>query len=217
MKKLISFILAAVVLLGLVPVHALASESSSITREDVIAMACEVFPEHEAQIRGDTPIQVASSRNANDDLLGNIVVCETRMNENGEIFTYRQYSRGLSFVQCFLDIRNLVTSSGSGYANRKCDLYFTCNASDEVLIVKNFSYTLVQGGYDVINNYGTINTSTAIAKITGYQLRENASNNAYVNYSATYTPNVQSIHADIKVTFHVEVGDESCTYYVQQS
>lgn len=72
MKKLISTILVALIILSVVSSPAYAAEVDPVTHNEAVELACDVFPEYEAQIRGNNPIQKDFSRNADNNLLGNI-------------------------------------------------------------------------------------------------------------------------------------------------
>ena len=57
MKKLISSILVALIILSGVSTPAYATEVDTITHNEAVELACDVFPEYEVQIRGNNPIQ----------------------------------------------------------------------------------------------------------------------------------------------------------------
>lgn len=212
MKKLISSILVALIILSAVAAPAYAAEVDTFTLNDAVELACDVFPEYEVQIRGNNPIQKDFSRNADNGFFENIVVCETRITEDGEIFTYQEDARG-AVVVTFTHGSSLVdSSSGTGYAYRKCNLVMYCNVSSEILQVKNFEYTHVQGGYDVINSYGSTDSSTATVRYVIGNTQETADMNAFVHYYVSFTANKQGLSGEVQAYLQAEVGDESCVY-----
>ncbi len=127
MKKLISSILVALIILSVVSAPAYAAEVDTVTLNDAVELACDVFPEYEAQIRGNNPIQKDFSRNSDNNVLGNIVVCKTRITEDGEIFTYQEDARGVVVVTFSHGSTLVDSASGTGYAYRKCNLVVYCN------------------------------------------------------------------------------------------
>lgn len=212
MKKLISSVLAALIILSVVSAPAYAAEVDTVTLNDAVELACDVFPEYEAQIRGNNPIQKDFSRNAGNNLFENIVVCETRITEDGEIFTYQEDARG-AVVVTFTHGSTLVdSSSGTGYAYRKCNLVMYCSVSSEILQVKGFEYTYVQGGYDVINSYGSTGSSTATVRYVIGNTQETATMNAFVQYYVSFTANKQGVSGEVQAYLQAEVGDDSCVY-----
>lgn len=214
MKKLISSILVALIILSTVAAPAYAAELDTITLNEAVDLACDVFPEYEAQIRGNNPIQKGISRNVDNNLSENIVVSETRIAEDGEIFTYQEDTRG-TVVVTFTHGSTLVdSSSGTGYAYRKCALVAYCNVSSEVLQVKNFEYTHVQGGYDTINSYGSTNSSTATVIYVIGNTQETATMKAFVRYYVSFTANKQGVSGEVEAYLQAEVGSESCVYNV---
>ena len=216
MKKLISSILVALIIFSIVSVPAHAAENATITIREAVELACEIFPEYESQIRGSNPIQKDFSRNADKNLLGNIVVRENRITEDGEIFTYQEDSRGVVVITFTHGSTLVDSSSGTGYAYRKCNLVMYCNVSDEILQVKNFEYTHVQGGYDVINSYGSTASSSATVRSVIGNTQESAIMKAFVHYYVSFTANKQGLSGEVQAYLQAEVGEDSCTYSVHQ-
>lgn len=215
MKRLISSILIALIIMCVVSTPAYAVEAVTVTFDDAVELACDVFPEYEAGIRGNNPIQKDICRNSTNNLLDNIVVCETRITEDGEIFTYQEDASGVVVVTFSYGSTLVDSAYGTGYAYRKCNLAVYCNVSDEVLYVKNFEYTHVQNGYDVINSYGSTNSSTATVRYVVGNTQETATMNAFVRYYASFTANKQGLSGEVEAYLQVEVGNESrvCNVY----
>ncbi len=212
MKKLISSILVALIILSAVAAPAYATEVDTVSLTEAVEMACDVFPEYEDQIRGNNPIQKAFSRNADNNLLGDIVVCETRSTEDGEFFSYQEDTRGIVVVT-FTHGSTLVDSAtGTGYAYRKCNLVMYCNISSEVLQVKNFEYTHVQNGYDSISSFGSTNSSTATVRYVIGNTQETAVMKAFVHYYVSFTANKQGLTGEVEAYLQAEVGNDSCVY-----
>ena len=214
MKKLISSILVALIIMSAMAVPAYAAEVDTVTHNEAIELACNVFPEYEAKIRGDHPIKKDFSRNADNKYFENIVVCETRITGDGEIFTYQEDTRGSVIVTFTHNSTIVASASGSGYAYRKCNVVVYCSLSDEVLQVEGFEYSHAQGQYDSIISYGNTNSSTANVRLVVGNTQETATMRAFVRYYASFTANKQGVSGEIKAYLQAEVGNDSCVYNV---
>ena len=106
------------------------------------------------------------------------------------------------------------STSGTGYAYRKCDLVMYCNVSDEVLQVKNFEYTNVRGPYDAIISYGSTTSSTATVRYVIGNTQETATMKAFVRYYVSFTANKQGLFGEVEAYLQAEVGNDSCVYNV---
>lgn len=206
MKKTLSMFLAAVLLFTMLPFNVLAEEDYySLTREEHLALACEIFPEYADSILGRNTLSTTYSRSVKRD----IVVCETRDVSEQDKMTYVQYSDGSTLVassrvQEFTPSMTIVDISGSGSSSYTVDLRVSSYSSSQEFIVKSVKFQLNYNGYDCITNAGNISHSTTINN-GAYIAKawENASGPAYIVYSAEFQPRDNSLPISTRIEFHV--------------
>lgn len=212
MKRIIILIIAILLTISFAPTSAFANEQSSITTSEAIKLACEVFPEYEAEIKGEKLTSASFSRNLSNSEFSEFIIEETRQADNGREITYQQAASGLVFVTFSYGSTLVNSSYGTGYAYRKCNLVMYCNVSDELLQVNNFEYTHVHNGYDAISSYGTTSASTATVRYVIGNTQENSTIKAFVQYHVSFTLNKEGLSGEIDAYLKAEVGNDNCTY-----
>ena len=90
MKKLISVCLALVLLLTTIPFSAFAVDETASESAEIVALACEVFPEYADRIN-NTPHHSAMARTVEPKT---IIADETRFAGDSSYLNYKEYSDG---------------------------------------------------------------------------------------------------------------------------
>lgn len=214
MKKTLIMALTIMMLIAVFsPTPVSASERYSLSTTEAINLACEVFPEYEAEIKGEKLSNLLFCRNSNNLELGTFIIEETRQADSGEVITYQQDNQGIVVVT-FTHGSSIVSSSyGTGYAYRKSALFMYCNVSDDFLRVDDFEYTLVYNGYDAISNFGTTSASTATVRSVDKNARENATEKAYARYHVFLTLNKGGLSGELEAYLQAKVGNDSFDLY----
>ena len=95
MKKLISICLCAIMLLTMIPIGASASETNLAARNNLITLACEVFPEFADAIRSEN---INNSTIAPASASDEVIYTETREVSDSKRLTLSQYASGSVIV-----------------------------------------------------------------------------------------------------------------------
>lgn len=196
MKKIISAVLAIILVATMLPMDTRAVEGNNSEREELLALAFEVFPEYTDIPQGNAavPFSLPNSTNNTND----IAFSETRTAPNGEEITFVQYASGQGMfiyndASMFKGEYTDTDLAGfSGGTNGTASIKVVCNDSNypAVLYLKNVKFTIFNSGYDQIQSMGTIsfnNTSYGSAKQSGTtKYRENSAGYANFTYSVTF-------------------------------
>lgn len=193
MKKLLSLCLAAILLVTMLPVNVFAAETPLYTREDLIASACNVFPEYASKISNIVPSSSSEQRQILESKM--LVKTETRkLNENEQI-TYNEYSDGTVYVVgSNLTVLDYTDSSTTG--NPATTIYtghisITSNVNgDALLIIEQIKYATVKGGNDYIISKGSVTYKYFAELVTSYISRQTQSNSNPAEI--TYRLNIRS-------------------------
>lgn len=188
MRKLMSVILVLVLMLSLAcPAFAesvVEEKNTKLSREELTALACEVFPEYASKI---TSLPVAAlSRSTTSE--PTVVCCETRKLSEDETITYTELSSGVTSV---IYNKAWYEHSSSQSGNIKTvtgDFSVICNLSLEELYICDFVYCINSSGYDYISSYGTDSLSDCSVVAIYKQKTETASSNAYLEYRVLFAP-----------------------------
>lgn len=203
--KLCSLILSLLFILNSFPVSVSATSVDDI---DIYKIAEEAFPEYADRIRNPVTLDVCSV--SMDAQSNDVVICETRNVSDTERITYQEYANG-TYTLVFDVLTNVTSSSsGSGYMTRTVDIFVSSSLGIGELVITGFRYTLVQGGYDQINDYGTLYTSTVEASQDIYtRSSESASRPAFAQYYGDF-PSLANEHIATRCTLTIEVGGDEC-------
>lgn len=186
MKRLFALVLSLILVISMMPVDAVATESNS-ERDELIALACEVFPEYANKI--STTITVVNSHSRSVDSR-EIVASESRSASNGDIITYTEYSDGLillSDTEFYSQITYNDRQTGANATVVDISIRATCNLTNKAVTINNIIYTLNGSGYDSINAAGTASTvSGTSASRTVYRANETASQPAKLEYHLSF-------------------------------
>lgn len=183
MKKLFFLILSLILVVSMMPVSVVATESTS-ERDELIARACEAFPEYEAIICNENTSTYSRSNIDNPE----ITFCETRSISEHERITYAQLSsNGAIIIDETVEAIELIEtdSSISNFsAGVRGTLSYKVICTNEyyngIFYLNDFEYTIYDSAYDWITNDGTMtcNDSVDCAFSQGSTVYQETANNA---------------------------------------
>lgn len=150
MKRVLSILLAAVLLFTMMPFAAFADESEASERDELLAQACEVFPEYASMIRGEyvAPQSLPQDggneklfeehRDISDTTTMSIVgymsgdVYVTTQTTSGYEITYStsNVSSGVTGVRGFVSFRATCTNASGLFKLNDVQFQILYNASD---------------------------------------------------------------------------------------
>lgn len=215
MKKMFCILCAFILFFGSSPfVNALEhfdetiEERGKLTYDELIEIALDAFPEHFG-MSGDNA-RLASGTFSTE--LGTPISSQTKSISENEQITYTEYSSGYSLYTFEVDWLINSSASGTGYSTVNTDIYVYSYFLTGMLCVREFSYTHVQYGYDVISSIGSVANSSIQAYTGGYKLQEDANGPAYAYYSGAFEN--PRLGANITVILAVYVGNDNRTYEV---
>ena len=184
MKRFYSILLATVMLLSTMTFDVFATEDD-IVREDLLTLACEVFPEYAQKIRFQG---ISSNQRAQRSL----VVNETRQVSDNSYLIYTEYSDGIILLTDYeFDAYAIVTDSltSSGATTCTVDIRAVCSNISGYFLVEDVKYTHVRSGYDSINSVGTYSHhgNCTIHTVHDPILTETATHGAELKYRLNFT------------------------------
>lgn len=158
MKRVLSILLAAVLLFTVMPFAVFADESDISEHDELVAKACETFPEYSDKISGHlTPsqVQIQSVSGHSSD----IVHSESRYVSDNEVLTYTEYDSGIvtlsearfnaSFTTDSTDVSGSIT-----YVTATLRGTVSNYGCDNVFIAENFVFAIYAHSYDRIISLG---------------------------------------------------------------
>ena len=168
MKRIFAIILSLVMLLttAALPVHA--TDFSSDDRDEIISLACEVFPEYESAIRWENVSTYALPRSSQSP---EVVHRETRqlsdtvsmgislLSTGGAIVTRTEFSDDINYTQNINDIGSI------GFAGSAT---FEVVLNDDYFELSDVRFTVYDYYDDCFSDYGTVtaNSFTSYSKVT---------------------------------------------------
>lgn len=212
MKKLLSMCLDAILLVTLFPVHALAVEYSE--DDDLIELACEVFPEYEASIRGEIFPKNENSRSSNRE----VIISESRQVSENQTLYYTEYSDGVALVASsgFTPTETIINNdTGASATTITSKLVVKCTWSNQEFICNNVKYVTVSSQPDYIISTGNLSDSDTndayVKENTKY--KENSSGPARIDYYAQFQLLPQFNSTPLEPTIYFTVGQNVATFY----
>ena len=207
MRK-ISIVLAVALLLTLcVPFGVAAAEVDNAapdTHEEMVDLACKVFPEYADNIA--TPrAPIRQSRSASDP----VVVSEARQISDQEVMTYTEHASGKAFLT-FTKTWDETASSTSGNTKTVTGtVTVTCNTSMQVFYIGDMKYKIDYNGYDAIVDRGS-RRNTTCHSVTETQLKdkEDSSGSARHQYEALFYPPDHSALVPAVCRIVITVGND---------
>lgn len=185
MKRTFAIILSLVMLLttAALPVHA--TDSSSDDRDEIISLACEVFPEYESAIRWENPTSNTYSRSAQGfDIVHREVreISETEslgialLSGGNAVLTYTtQYADDIEYSVSTEDIGSVGFYGTASLEVIAGSLYFQ---------LTDVAFTIYEYGSDYFTGYGRV----ANSNFPDYDLdKESSTSIEYTLYYSTTT------------------------------
>ena len=190
MKRIFAIILSLVMLLttAALPVHA--AEATTSEKEEIIALACQAFPEYVDIIRGNTVVNHARSTNQSVEL----VFSETRHISDNQYVSLTYYSNGralLATVEDEVYYHEVELDGRIMYGTISAD--FTYTGFSGAFTLKNVTYVINPNGSDYFTSFGS-------ATCTGYNRIENRcqpNNSANLVYSIVFLPSANPTPSQI--------------------
>ena len=211
MKRTFSVIMLMIHLLSMLSVAAYADSGNDVQNE-VIALACEVFPEYANKILAPAVDISIYGRSMNQRTL---VVSETRSVSDNEYITYSEYSDG---VVLLTDYEFEHTETTNDYDSNPMtttvdmDIKATCTNVSGYFLLEGVRYMLINGSYDTILDVGTPTYSGKCTLHTAFTpvLNESASGNAYICYNLNYQFG-PGVYYTLTSQLTLFVGDDTAT------
>lgn len=197
MKKVISLCLALFILFATMPVvHA--TDSSVNTHEELINLACEVYPEYANKIRNQ---KILPSSHARSSEPPELIYSDSRDTSNGGTLLYSEYSNGVILLTNYTPKKEVTvvdSNTGAGATAYTINISATCSGTNGTFTAKNVKYTTISSSYDRIDSVGTHDEYTP--EMNGYiacslqnvtpnpyvVMNESASGNARLTYKLIF-------------------------------
>lgn len=200
MKKLFSVLLAVLILLGTLPFSAAAYERN-LEQEELIELACEVFPEYEEYL--NNPPELNPARSISD--IGEVVSSKTRRISDTESMTATLYSTGYVVVGYVYDYFKVeVSDSGSQVGSDffgSASFEVTTNGKGQgVFNLNNVGFVIHQNATGYFTSYGTP---------TYYLVTPGSISNSSTDivYNLTFHYGSVNLYTRFSLGFHVNTGD----------
>lgn len=157
MKKIVSLLLSIIMTFLFIPMHAnAAQEDKASGQEELIAVACEAFPEYEDKILSRRSFE-GSSRSTSSTR--ELVVTETRYISDNEAVVYSEYSDGVILLTDYTYRYSTTINSQSQEGSRTIyDVTVRATSADVAnayFELRNVQFTIYGTTYDRITNVGT--------------------------------------------------------------
>lgn len=204
MKRFLSALFAAVLLLTMLPFGAFAAEDESSERDKLIAQACAVFPEYASAIRGETAS--ANSLPQSSDCNEKIFEEHREISETAGMSITGYRSGDVYITHYALDGYELtystsnVSSSVSGVRGF-VSFEATCSNAGGLFKLKNVQFQIQYNGSDYFMSYGTPYYDDTTTQINEDYVSLSASR---IYYPITFNANAAGhahAEADFAVTF----------------
>lgn len=209
MKKQLAIFCAFLLLIAIIPQNAVAYENIDLSRDELIDLACDVFPEYAEIIQGKNALNTNLNRSSQSNEL---VVYETRSISDQNTIFYMQYSDGVAYagnLYCYPEVAVTNTSTGGGATACTCTITMTCNYSYEVFRAQNVKFTIVGQGNDMITDMGNISSSTTNRARYGTLKRTEDTGPAYAQYHIQFSIDKVDGYTPAEVTLYFYVQSNS--------
>lgn len=155
MKKLISLIISFVLIACFIPVNVHAAEESTPTRDALLSLACQVFPEYATKIAADQPPSADALQRFSDET--DVVISETRKVNENMYMTYTELSNGIVTLANFVTNPSLTYNyrhNNGDATNYTVTLTGTAPGSYQTFTATNVKFTIYSSDYDCITSVG---------------------------------------------------------------
>lgn len=157
MKKLVGLLLVVVMAFGFIPMQANAAQNEKCSgQEELIAVACEAFPEYRDKIISRRGIE---GHGRSPDATRELVVTETRYISDNEAIVYSEYSDGLilltDYTYRYSTTINSQTQEGSRTLYDVTIRATSADVANAYFELRNVQFTIYGTAYDRITSVGT--------------------------------------------------------------
>lgn len=198
MKKVLSVFLVATIILTTLPFNVMATEVSSSSHDELIALACEVFPEYTSSILGEN----ISAYNLPQYDENEVIFSETRNISETEKLTYTQFASGRGIIISEESTAIELEETGSSQSSFAGGVDYTVsykitpsNDPDDdfpgVFTIDNFKYRIIYSTYDLITSPGTANVNNenfCHKSLLTSVYQETPTTDAEISYRLTFLP-----------------------------
>ena len=157
MKRVLSILLAAVLLLTMMPFAAFADESEASERDRLLAQACEVFPEYASMIRGEyVAPQNLPQDGSNEKLfeehrdISDTTTMSIVGYMSGDVYVVAQKMGDYELTYSTSNVSSSVTG-GRGFVTFNA----TCTNSSGLFKLKDVQFQILYNASDYFMSYGT--------------------------------------------------------------
>lgn len=184
MKKYLCTVLAAIMIFTLFPLNGFAAENTPSEYDEVIALACEVFPEYASAIRGECINTNSRTRSSTND---EVVFHETRSISDTESISLSQLASGnVIVIKNTTDYMSIETTSSTtdilnvGVAGTASFTVIMSFWPNEFFKLSNVSFNIYYYSDSYFTNTGTATTSSRVS------IGKETITNTLIDYPLTY-------------------------------
>lgn len=212
MKKSISLVIVFIILFTLAfPIYATTADEDDqvISRETLIAMGCELFPEYASKIK-NPPVMALYARS--EVVSPTVVNSQTKSLSENETLTYMEFGNGVTTLIYNKLWHESYNSANGRMTHIKGNFSCVCNMSLDTLFVSDFHYVIDSLGYDYISSFGTDDTSSCQILARYTKQYEDVNSNAYIEYRVLFYPFPYQIELGFpaySAVIRLEVGDNT--------
>ena len=155
MKKFFSLIIAFVLIVCVFPANANATEIDIANREQLLSLACQVFPEYATKIAADQPPSAEALQRSSAET--DVVISETRKVNDNMYMTYTELSNGVVTLANFVTYPSLTYNyrhNNGDATNYTVTLTGTAPGSYQTFTATNVKFTIYSSDYDCITSVG---------------------------------------------------------------
>lgn len=182
MKKLIAVCLSLIMVLACFPVYAFAAENTQSEYDQLIALACEVFPEYASAIRCENVCSYTLPRSS-DPMA--VIHRETREISDSESMSIALLSSGSAIIiyNNFATTTYTSNTSDIGSVGVSGTASFKVSMNNAYFKLNNVEFTIYETGSDYFTNFGRVD------ECTFYSYDDITLTSTYIEYSIRGTSN----------------------------
>ena len=166
MRKIVSIFLS-ILLTFSVGINVVAAKTAEQNEHDeLIKLACEVFPEYAEKIRNESPVTYSAPNSESADA---IVFSETRRVSDTESLSITQLARGALIItssEVEYGKISITDSSSSGVGSDRignASFKVTCSEATGVFVYKSVGFIIHSNGSGYFTSYGSTSGTSGVA------------------------------------------------------
>lgn len=217
MKKILAVLFCALMVFSAMPVAASAATEAENERDELLALACAVFPEHTDVIRNQEMPNVSCQTQSDGTI--EVVTKETRAVSDDTELTYIEYSdRTAAIIKGKFTAERTSSSDQSelgGVVTTTCSFKVTCSTSSGVFTLSRVMYKMNANDYDYFLNAGSSSVNNYCSVLSNsYNQYETASSLATIVYKLRFNyGSTSGSSGNFNVTdFYIKVGNNGMEY-----